>query len=81
MFRVFVFISQIQRFFVGLIRFVILIKFKVTKQIVVTFIATAFKTLLSVTGTNGTLSGREFYAGNIYHLFGNILTHTFTSSA
>ena len=51
------------------------LKFRKTKQRVVTFIATALKTLLSVAKTNGRLSGRKFYAGNIVHFFWNILAH------
>ena len=57
------------------------IKFGETTQIVVALVATTFKALLSVTKTNGRLSGHKFYAGNIYYLFENILTHTFLSSA
>ena len=48
-----------------------------TKQKVVAFVTTAFKALLSVAKTNGRLSGHKFYAGNIYYLFENILTHRF----
>ena len=52
------------------------IKFGKTKQIVVTFIATTLKTLLSVTKTNSRLSRHKFYAGNIYYSFLNIFAHT-----
>ena len=51
------------------------IKFRKTKQIVVTFIATTLKTLLSVTKTNSRLSGHKFYTGNIYYSFLNIFAH------
>ena len=53
------------------------IKFRKTKQIVVALVATTFKTLLSVAKTNGRLSGRKFYAGNIDNLFRNMLAHIF----
>ena len=64
-----------------LILFACWIKFGETTQKVVALIATTFKDLFSVAKTNGRLSGRDFYAVNIYHLFGNVFTHTFTSSA
>ena len=48
--------------------FVFLIKFRKAKQKVVALIATAFKALLAVAKTNGRLSWRKFYAGNIYYL-------------
>ena len=51
------------------------IKFRKTNKIVVTFIATTFKTLLSVAKANGRLSWHKFYAGNIVHFFWNILAH------
>ena len=51
------------------------IKFGKTKQIVVALVTTALKALLSVAKTNGRLSGRKFYADNIYYLFWNILAH------
>ncbi len=51
------------------------IKFRKTKQIVVTFVATALKPLLSVAKTNVRLSGRKLYTGNIYYLLFKILTH------
>ncbi len=57
------------------------IKFGKTKQIIVALVATTFKASLSVAKTNIRLSGHKLYAGNIYHLFGNIFTHTFTLSA
>ena len=72
--------SRVLRFFVLLILFA-WIKFGETKQIIVALVATTFKALFSVAKTNGRLSGRELYTGNIYHLFGNMFTHTFTSSA
>ena len=50
-----------------------------TKQIVVAFIATTLKTLLSVSKTNVRLSGRKFCSGNIDNLFWNIFTHIFSS--
>ena len=62
-----------------LIFLVFWIKLWKTKQIVVTFVTTTLKALLSVAKTNRGLSGREFCAGNIYHLFNNNFTHTFTS--
>ena len=40
-----------------------------TKQIVVALVATTLKALLAVAKTNGRLSGREFYAGNVYYFF------------
>ena len=51
------------------------IKFRKTNKIVVTFIATTFKTLLSVAKANGRLSWHKFYAGNIYYFFLIILAH------
>ena len=57
------------------------IKFGKTKQIVVALVATTPKALLTVTQTSVRLAGSDFCAGNIYHLFGNIFTHTFTLSA
>ncbi len=50
-------------------------KFGKTKQIVVTFVATTFNTLHSVSKTNDRFSGREFYAGNIGNFFWNVLAH------
>ena len=64
-----------------LILFACWIKFGETTQKVIALIATTFKTLFSVAKTNGRLAGCEFYAGNIYHFFGNVFTHTFTSLA
>ena len=55
--------------------FVFWIKFGEAKQIVVALVATTFKALLSVAKTNGRLSGRKLYAGNIDNLFWNILAH------
>ena len=54
------------------------IKFRKTNKIVVTFIATTFKTLLSVAKANGMLSWHKFYAGNVYYLFLIILAHIFS---
>ncbi len=45
------------------------IKLGETKQIIVALVTKTFNALLSVAKTNGRLSGREFYAGNIYYLF------------
>ncbi len=58
--------------------FVYQIKFGETDQIVVALVTTALKVLLSVAKTNGRLSGREFYAGNVYYSFLNILIHIFS---
>ena len=71
--------SRVRGIFVD--SFLIWIKFGKTMQKVVALIATTFKPLLSVAKTNGRLSGRKLHAANVYHLFGNNLTHTFTSSA
>ena len=57
------------------------IKFGKTKQIIVTLVTTAFKTLISIAKANVRLSGREFYAGNINNLFGNMLSHIILLSA
>ncbi len=51
------------------------IKFRKTNKIVVTFIATTFKTLLSIAKANGRLPGHKLYTGSIYCPFGNILAH------
>ena len=51
-----------------------MIKFGKAKQITVTFVATTLKALLSVAKTNGRLSGRKLYTGNIYYTF-SILVH------
>ena len=56
---------------------ILVIEFREAKQIIVTFIATTFKAMLSVTKTNSRLSGHKFYAGNIYYSFLNILAHIF----
>ncbi len=55
--------------------FVFWIKLGETKQIIVALVTTTFNALLSVAKTNGRLSGREFYADNIYYLFLNIFVH------
>jgi len=73
--------SRVCGIFVLLILLFFGIKFGETTQKVIALVATTFKPLLSVTKTNGRLSGHKFYAGNIYYLFENILTHTFPSSA
>ena len=49
--------------------------FGVTNQEVVALVATTLKALPSVSKANGRLAGRKLYAGNIYYLFFNILTH------
>ena len=51
------------------------IKFRKTNKIVVTFVATTLKALLSVAKTSRRLSGHKFYAGNVYYLFLIILAH------
>ena len=51
------------------------IKFRKTKQMVVTFVATALKALLSVAKTNGRLPGHKLYAGNIHYFLLNVLAH------
>ena len=55
--------------------FIYWIKFRKTKQVIVTLVATALKALLSVAKTNVRRSRRKFYAGDIDYLFLNILTH------
>ena len=55
--------------------FVFWIKFRKTKQTVVTLVATTLKSLFSIAKTNGRFSGREFYTNNINNLFWNILAH------
>ena len=55
--------------------FVLWSKFRITKQIVVTFVTTTLKALIPVSKTNDGISGRKFYACNIDNLFGNILAH------
>ena len=57
------------------ILFTVYIKFGETKNIVVTFVTTTLKALLSVTKTNGWFSGRKLHACNICYLFLNILAH------
>ena len=74
-------ISSLSKTKTYLIFFVFYIKQGKTKSKIVTLIATTHKALLSIAKANGRLSGRKFYAGNIYHLFGKIFTHTFASSA
>ena len=51
------------------------LKFGKAKQIVVTFIATTFKALLSVAKTNVRFSGCKLYAGNIDYFLLNVLAH------
>ena len=55
--------------------FVFGLKFRETKQIVVTFVATTLKTLLSVAKTNGRLAGSKLYSGNVYYPFLTLLFH------
>ena len=55
--------------------FVLWSKFRITKQIVVTFVATTLKSLLSVSKTNDGFSRRKLYSSNIYYPFWNILAH------
>ena len=52
--------------------FIFRISFGETKQIVIALVATAFNIMLSVAKANVRLSGREFYADDIYNLFWNI---------
>ena len=73
--------SRVRRISVLLIIFACWIEFGEAKQIIVALVATTFEALFSVAKTNSRLSGRELYTGNVYHLFGNMFTHTFTSSA
>jgi hypothetical protein len=61
--------------------FVVWIKFGETKQKVVALVATTLKALLSVAKTDGGLSGRDLYAGNIYDLSWNIIVHIYLLSA
>ena len=51
------------------------IKFRKTKQKVITLVATTLKALFPVAKTNGAFSGCMLYAGNIDCPFRNILTH------
>jgi len=51
------------------------IKFRKTNKIVVTFVATTFKALLSVAKANDRLSGRKLCVGNIDYPFLNIFAH------
>ena len=55
--------------------FVLWSKFRITKQIVVTFVATTFKALRPISTANGWFPGCKFYTGNIYYSFRNILAH------
>ena len=61
--------------------FVVWIKFGETKQKVVALVATTLKALLSVSKTDGGLSGRDLYAGNIYDLSWNVIVHIYLLSA
>ena len=63
---------------VGIFFFVFRIKFRKTKQKVVTFVTTTLIALLSIAKTNVRLSGSEFYTGNIYYSFFNFLSHMFS---
>ena len=73
--------SNVFAIFIAMINFILNnilflgIKFRETKQIVVTFVATALKALLSVSKANRRLSGHKLYTGNIYQLLSNFLTH------
>ncbi len=62
----------LSRYVCCLFFFVISISFGKTKQIVIALVATAFNIMLSVAKANVRLSGREFYADDIYNLFWNI---------
>lgn len=63
-------------FFLGFYSvFIFGLKFRVTKQIIVAFVATALKALLPVAKTNGRLSGSKLYSGNVYYLFLTLFTH------
>ena len=73
----FIRLSYINFILINISFFIFGIKFRKTKQIVVTFVATTLKALFSVAKTNSGFSGRKFYAGNIYYPFLNILTHIF----
>ena len=58
-----------------------MLKFRKTKQKVVALVATTLKALFSVAKTNGRLSGRKLYTGNIDYLFWNIIVHIYPLSA
>ena len=73
--RPFLFDYQIQTLCSTIFSSFFRIKFGETKQIVITFVTTTLKALISVAKTNSRHSGREFHAGNIYNLFWNILAH------
>ena len=70
--------SSMTLFFLSAFFLVFGVEFRKTKQIVVAPVTATFKPLLSVAKTNGRLSGREFYAGNIDNLFRNMLAHIFS---
>jgi len=72
---IFMQLSNINFIFSNSFFFAFWIKFRKAKQIVVTFVATTLKALLSVANANGRLSGRKLYADNIAHFFWNILAH------
>ena len=67
--------SRVCGIFVLLILLFFGIKFGETTQKVIALVATTFKALLSVTKTNGRLSGHKLYTGNICYPFLNILAH------
>ena len=52
-----------------------LFAFMKTKQIIVAFVATTLKPLLSVAKTNGRFSRSKLYTADIYYFFQNIITH------
>ena len=72
---IFMQLSNINFIFSNSFFFAFLLKFGKTKQIVVTFVATTLKALLSVAKANGRLSGRKLYAGNIDYPFLDIFAH------
>ena len=62
-------IIEYKLFFSNISFFVFWIKFRKTKQIVGTFVATTLKALLPVAKTSGRLSWHKFYTCNIHYLF------------
>ena len=69
---------RLRRGFSSIFFFIFGVEFSKTNQIVVALVVTTLKALSAVAKTNGRLSGREFYAGNVYYLFLNILIHIFS---
>ena len=53
------------------------IKFRKTKQKVITLVAATLKALLAITKANCRFSRRKFNTGNVYNLFLNVLIHIF----